>query len=328
MASPWKHCCILLLSLLILHPQSSTCHDRQPADSAAVSPLHDERMAQSDGGIWMEERLVHVDQPFRQLQPLLKSPDVSRRKLLQAPGAALPFPPLKVLSNGEPCILFQARKLSLRYERQKQLDLTEKAFSPQKPVDTSQSVCRQDKATLVMRFGDVEDLRGLSIRLQLSNTFYESSGQWWFSVESVSLLYNTSEEAVFNASEVYAPSSASYHCLHVSSLQRYSTLLLPSTEHARRWAITFTNFQIQAFNITSSKFSPASDCATFLTPAILMGLITSLILLLVLAYALHMVIHLKHIEHDDEHKADIYFPQSPEQHENCCVENIVEKNIL
>lgn len=110
----------------------------------------------------------------------------------------------QVLSNGRPCILFQARKLSLRYERQKQLDLTERAFSPQKAVDISKSVCSQDKATyvpqkkqthlvsyslcaehgsfhlifltvfvfvwpsvssrLVMRFGDVEDLRGLFIR--------------------------------------------------------------------------------------------------------------------------------------------------------------------
>lgn len=201
--------------------------------------------------------------------------------------------------------MFQARRLYLRYERQKQLDLTEEAFSPQKPIDTSQSVCSKDKATLVMRFGDVEDIRDLFI----------------------SLIYNTSEEAVFNASEVYAPASSSYHCLHVSSLQRYSALLLPSTDNAHRWTVTFTDFQIQAFNVTSGKFSPASDCATFLTPAILMGLVTSLILLLVLAYALHMVIHLKHIEHDNEHKADIYYPENPEHPEHC-VENITEKNIL
>ncbi|XP_047195381.1 ATPase H+ transporting accessory protein 1 like a [Hippoglossus stenolepis] len=321
MASPWKHCSILLLSLL-LHLQSSTCLDRPPADRAAVAPIHDEGVTHSDGGMWMED----TEQTIRQmLQPPPQSP---QRKLLQVPGAALPFPPLKVFSDGEPCVMFQARRLSLRLEKQKQLDLTERAFSPQKPVDTSQSVCRQDKATLLMRFGDVEDLRGLSIRLQLSNTFYESSGQWWFSVDSVSLLYNTSEEAVFNASEVYAPASSSYHCLHVSNLQRHSALLLPSTDHARRWTITFTDFQIQAFNVTSGKFSPASDCATFLTPAILMGLVTSLILLLVLAYALHMVIHLKHIEHDDEHKADVYYPQTPEQPEHCYVENMAEKNIL
>lgn len=58
-----------------------------------------------------------------------------------------------------------------------------------------------------------------------------------------------------------------------------------------------------------------------------MGLITSLILLLVLAYALHLVIHLKHIEHEDELKAGVYFPPDPEQSEHC-VENVIEKNIL
>lgn len=82
------------------------------------------------------------------------------------------------------------------------------------------------------------------LRMQLSNTFYESSGQWWFSVDSISLFYNTSEEAVFNASEVYAPSSSSFHCLHISSLERYSALLLPSTDNARSWTVTFTDFQV------------------------------------------------------------------------------------
>ncbi|XP_074534770.1 ATPase H+ transporting accessory protein 1 like a isoform X2 [Halichoeres trimaculatus] len=325
MASPWKQRCILLLLSLLLHLRPSTCTSRPPAHSAAESPSHNDETTQRVGGVWAEESFSPEDESFRHQQ----TPDVSRRRLLQAPGVALPFPPLKVSSNGEPCILFQARKLSVRFERQKQLDLTERTFSPLKPVDTSKSVCSQEKTTLVLRFGDVEDLRDLSIRLQLSNTFYESSGQWWFSVDSVSLSYNKSEEAVFNATEVYAPSSSSYHCLHVSSLQRHSALLLPSTEHARRWSITFTNFQIQAFNVTSGKFSPASDCATFLTPAILMGLITSLILLLVLAYALHMVIHLKHIEHEDEHKAHVYFPPIPEHpHDHCCAENAAEKNVL
>ncbi|KAM9813862.1 ATPase H+ transporting accessory protein 1 like a [Neosynchiropus ocellatus] len=218
---------------------------------------------------------------------------------------------LQVLSHGEPCILLQARTLSLRYERQKQLDLTERAFSPLRSVDTSQSVCRHDKATI-----------------QLSNSLYESSGQWWFSLDSISLLYNTSEEAVFNVTEMFAPSSASYHCTHVSSLERHKALLLPGTGLARRWTLTFTDFQIQAFNITSGRFSPPSDCSTFLTPAILMGLVTSLILLLVLAYALHLLVHLKHIEHEDQHKADIYFSQHLDESEQGSVENIDERNDL
>lgn len=65
----------------------------------------------------------------------------------------------QVLSNGEPCLLFQARKVSVRYDKQKQLDLTERAFSPQKPVDTSQSICLQDKATYVHTCNMMEPVR-------------------------------------------------------------------------------------------------------------------------------------------------------------------------
>lgn len=36
------------------------------------------------------------DDVFLTVSSPLQSPDVSRRKLLQVPGAALPFPPLKV----------------------------------------------------------------------------------------------------------------------------------------------------------------------------------------------------------------------------------------
>ena len=74
--------------------------------------------------------------------------------------------------------------------------------------------------------------------------------------------------------------------------------------------------QLQSFNVLSNKFASASDCATFFTPAILMGLITSLILLLVLAYALHMVVHLKHIDTYEEHKTTVYFPRSSETAES------------
>uniref|UniRef100_A0A3P9Q395 ATPase H+ transporting accessory protein 1 like b n=1 Tax=Poecilia reticulata TaxID=8081 RepID=A0A3P9Q395_POERE len=235
-----------------------------------------------------------------------------KRKLLQSLMG--PYGPLSVSYNGKPCILFKAKRLAIRYRNHTFIDLTERVFNPSLPVDTKGSICTKDKATLSLRFGDVEDLRGLVIRLQMSNTFYEAAGQNWFTLDSVHIQYNWTQEATFNASEVYAPATSSYHCQHVSSLHKYDTLLVPSshTDTSANWHITFTDFQIQAFNVQSEKFASASDCATFLTPAILMGLVTSLILLLVLAYALHMVVHLKHIDRYEEHKATVYFPRSPE----------------
>ncbi|KAJ7424488.1 ATPase H+ transporting accessory protein 1 like protein [Willisornis vidua] len=77
--------------------------------------------------------------------------------------------------------------------------------------------------------------------------------------------------------------------------------LLPSTTHID---------QIQGFNIQEGHFAYAKDCASFLSPAILMGLVMSLILLLVLAYALHMLIHLKSLDRHYECKASpAYFAQ-------------------
>lgn len=84
-------------------------------------------------------------------------------------------------------------------------------------------------------------------RLQMSNTFYESAGQNWFTLDSVHIHYNWTHEATFNATDVYAPSTNSYHCQHVSSLQKYDTLLVPSsnTDNAANWHITFTDFQVR-----------------------------------------------------------------------------------
>lgn len=99
----------------------------------------------------------------------------------------------------------------------------------------------------------------------MSNTFYEAAGQNWFTLDSVHIHYNWTQEATFNASEVYAPATSSYHCQHVSSLHKYDTLLVPSshTDTSANWHITFTDFQVRdrkgAFGaagaITSSKCS-------------------------------------------------------------------------
>ncbi|MBN3273610.1 VAS1L protein, partial [Polyodon spathula] len=161
---------------------------------------------------------------------------------------------------------------------------------------------------LSLRFGDVADLKELVIRFLLSNTYYESTAQNWFSLDSVHILYNRTKEASFNATQIYAPAMSSYHCQHVSSLHKYDTLLKPSShgDGSLLWHITFIDFQIQAFNVEGGRFFPASDCASFFTPAILIGLVMSLILLLVLAYALHMVLHLKSIEQHDEHRPSVY----------------------
>ncbi|XP_050185560.1 V-type proton ATPase subunit S1-like protein isoform X2 [Myiozetetes cayanensis] len=220
--------------------------------------------------------------------------------------------PLNVTVNGIPCILFWAKRIMIRLENHTQLDLTEKTFGVHATVDVGDSNCSEDSAMLSLKFGDIGNLKGLVIRFLLTTSYYQLSVQNWFSLHRLQLLYNHSVQATFNATQIHAPATYSYHCDHVSSLQRYDALLIPSSENdlSQLWEVTFIDFQIQGFNIQQGHFAYAKDCASFFSPAILMGLVMSLILLLVLAYALHMLIHLKSLDRHYECKASpAYFAQ-------------------
>ncbi|NWZ83357.1 VAS1L protein, partial [Poecile atricapillus] len=165
---------------------------------------------------------------------------------------------------------------------------------------------------LSLKFGDIGNLKGLVIRLLLTTSSYQLSVQSWFSLHRLQLLYNHSLQASFNATGIRAPAAYSFHCEHVSSLHRYDALLVPSSadDLSHLWEVTFIDFQIQGFNVQEGHFAYARDCASFLSPAILMGLVMSLVLLLVLAYALHMLIHLKSLDRHYESKASPgYFAQ-------------------
>ncbi|KAM3843519.1 V-type proton ATPase subunit S1-like protein isoform 1-T1 [Vipera latastei] len=222
------------------------------------------------------------------------------------------YSPLNITINGSPCILFWARRIMIKFQNYTQLDLTDKTFGVHASVDVADSNCSEENAMLSLNFGDIDNLKGFVIRFILTNNYYKLSIQNWFTLHRIQLIYNQSVQATFNATRIHAPAIYSYHCEHVSNLQRYDALLTPSSANdaAKQWEITFIDFQIQGFNIEDGQFAYAKDCAALFPPAILMGLVMSLILLLVLAYALHMLVHLKSIDRHYECKASsAYYPQ-------------------
>uniref|UniRef100_A0A2K6FWK9 ATPase H+ transporting accessory protein 1 like n=1 Tax=Propithecus coquereli TaxID=379532 RepID=A0A2K6FWK9_PROCO len=169
---------------------------------------------------------------------------------------------------------------------------------------------REKNSRLSLKFGDAENPKGLDIRFILSN--YKLSVQSWFSLHRVEIISNNSIQAIFNAPGVRAPSRYSYRCRRVSSLRRGGALLLPSDSDAVTglWEVTFVDFQIQGFAVNGGQFAKALDCASSFSPAVLIGLATSLILLLVLAYALHMLIYLRYLDrHYGFVASPAHFPQ-------------------
>lgn len=81
--------------------------------------------------------------------------------------------------------------------------------------------------------------------------------------------------------------------------------------NATFWTPSPSRRQIQGFNVSSGEFSYASDCAGFFSPGIWMGLITSLLMVLVLTYGLHMIMQLRTMDRFDDPKGPaISVPQT------------------
>eukprot|EP00061_Rhincodon_typus_P002991 g19015.t1 len=134
----------------------------------------------------------------------------------------------------------------------------------------------------------------------MSNRLYKVSGKWWFTLDQVEV-YLDNDRASFNVTQVYAPAMYSYHCKRVAQ-DEVASSILPWSSSTRLWDVIFDDFQIQGFGVKGMHFSYASDCAGFFTPAIWMGLLTTLLMVFILTYGLHMITNLKTMDHFDDPK--------------------------
>uniref|UniRef100_A0A8C3VC16 VAS1 ATPase n=1 Tax=Catharus ustulatus TaxID=91951 RepID=A0A8C3VC16_CATUS len=116
--------------------------------------------------------------------------------------------------------------------------------------------------------------------------FYEVSARKWFTLVSVEIVQDGVKSAQFDVSGISAPAEYSFHCQLVGT-SNLRTIMLNCTHLS-----TFPYFQIQGFNIINNQFSYASDCTGFFTSGIWMGLVTSIILLWILTYGIHMIMQL------------------------------------
>ncbi|XP_016065869.1 PREDICTED: V-type proton ATPase subunit S1-like protein, partial [Miniopterus natalensis] len=219
--------------------------------------------------------------------------------------------PVNVSMDGIPCILFWAKRITIKFKNQTWLDLTEEAFGQKATVDANNSNCGEESAKLSLKFDDAENSKGHAIRFTFTN-YNEFSMQNWFSLHRVEIIFNNSIQATFNAAGICAPSSYSCHCQRVSSPQQCDALLLPSDmeDVSGLWEVTFVDLQSQGFTIKGGQFAKARDCTSSFSPAILIGRALPLMLLLVLAYTLHMLIYLRCLaRHYDFIASLAHFPQ-------------------
>uniref|UniRef100_A0A8I3QRA4 ATPase H+ transporting accessory protein 1 n=1 Tax=Canis lupus familiaris TaxID=9615 RepID=A0A8I3QRA4_CANLF len=219
------------------------------------------------------------------------------RQLLQKQlASATVYPPVSY-NDTAPRILFWAQNFSVAY-RDHWEDLTFLTFGIQE-LNLTGSFWNDSYARLSLTY---EELFGTTVtfRFILANRFYPVSARHWFTMERLEIHSNGSV-AYFNASQVTGPSIYSFHCEYVSSLSKNGNLLVPRLQPSL-WEVTLRDFQIQAFNVSGEQFSYASDCAGFFSPGIWMGLLTSLFMLFIFTYGLHMILSLKTMDRFDDHK--------------------------
>ncbi|XP_035182786.1 V-type proton ATPase subunit S1 [Oxyura jamaicensis] len=262
-----------------------------------------EAMAENDkiiGRLTMdlEERGIHFSAIYTAVRPSRISRrtetmwNLGRQLMATEEEDSLSYPPVNVTIGNNTCILFYAGNFSLKANNSVFIDLTNATFVIPN-VDISSSKCSDINTTLSLKYTKpVNGINSLEIRFIMTNKFYGGSARNWSTLDSVEIVQDEERIARFNVSVISAPAEYSFHCQLVGTSSLYPARLIPSNNEARNWDVFISRFQLQGFNVENNQFSYASDCTGFFSPGIWMGLVTSAILLWILAYGVHMIMQL------------------------------------
>ncbi|NXA22323.1 VAS1 ATPase, partial [Ibidorhyncha struthersii] len=265
----------------------------------------------------LQERGIHFSVIYTAVRPsrISRRADVAwefRRQLMATEEEdSLSYPPLNVTTGNDICILFYASNFSLKANNSVFIDLTNATFVTQN-VDISSSRCSDINTTLSLKYTKpVNGISSLEIRFLMTNKFYGGSARNWSTLDSVEIVQDGGKFAKFNVSVISAPAEYSFHCQLVGTSNLYPARLIPSNNEAKNWDVFISRLQIQGFNIENNQFSYASDCTGFFSPGIWMGLVTSIVLLWILAYGIHMIMQLTtNSRFDDPKGPSLSVPQT------------------
>ncbi|XP_035015980.1 V-type proton ATPase subunit S1 [Hippoglossus stenolepis] len=241
-------------------------------------------------------------QPSRVISEASVSDQSVGRSLLATVEADVKVPIMFNVS-GNPCIMLWAQNLNVSLSGTAQwIDFA--AGTP----SLDRSMCNATHSLLVL----THPTNGSVLSFAMSQRFYPVSGRNWFTLDSVQL-QSGSETVSFSGSRgIYAPAEYSFHCQSVSSFKDALLVLNSTNKELSESRLNFIDFQIQGFSLANgTNFSYASDCAGFFTAGIWMGLLTSLLMLLIFVYGLHMIMQLNTMDRFDDPKGpSISVPQS------------------
>ncbi|KAM8972075.1 V-type proton ATPase subunit S1-like, partial [Pelodytes ibericus] len=240
--------------------------------------------------------------PSKVFTSFVMEPKLGRQLL--STSTTVQYPPLNVTNGNNTCILIYATQFLITVNNTSPFDLTNATFITQM-ANTSLSECSDSNTTLSLFYTSPGNgLESLEIRFFMTNMFYSGSARNWFTLESVMIIPNQDmgQNATFNTMYASAPAEYAYHCQQIGTSLLSAEIFVPANTEANKWHISLSEFQIQGFNIKNNLFSYASDCTSFFTKAIWMGLVSSIVLLWILAYGIFMIMQLSTNDKFDDPK--------------------------
>lgn len=167
-----------------------------------------------------------------------------------------------------------------------------------KPDDTG-SMCANDSAILKLKFENGSLTTELEMKIELLKT-----GGWTVLNTSVALSGQIPDKKFSDTilipkmSKVNAPVAFSYHCSSLS-VQGYQN---ESDSKGDTVTLTFTEFQLQPFNIKKDQFSQAWDCVPFFTAGIWMGISVTIFIVAILFFGMTMLANITTQDRFDDPK--------------------------
>ncbi|KAM4036695.1 V-type proton ATPase subunit S1-like [Anomaloglossus baeobatrachus] len=265
----------------------------------------------------LKNRGFHFTAMYTGMKPskVVKSFDMVSKKgrELLATDTTISYSPLSVTNGSNlSCILIYATTFIIKVNSSVVFDLTNATFEVPS-ADTSLSECSDTNTTLSLVYSLTgRELSSLEVRLYMSNMFYPGSARNWFKLESVMIIPNDDmmRNASFRTTYASTPAEYSFHCQQVGTSSLHGERLVATNNEAKNWEIFFSELQIQGFNIKNNQFSYASDCTSFFTAGIWMGLVSSIILLWILSYGIFMIMQLTtNDKFDDPKSQQLSVPQ-------------------
>ncbi|XP_035677025.1 V-type proton ATPase subunit S1-like isoform X1 [Branchiostoma floridae] len=207
---------------------------------------------------------------------------------------------INATKNDSCAVYLYATDVSFKVSKQSDSGQFEDTVNLTAVVPASTTVtCGSGTVELALKYSNVGNLKNLDMVIPFDVT----KRQWSLGNITLQYDYQSDQETVKGSDKLVpkftaTPRKMSFHCDKPKQFRELST----DKDNNTQGVISFKGLQIQPVDIQNGSFSNANECVGFFTAPIWMGLLTSIILTVILAFGMMMIMSLKTMDRFDDPK--------------------------